>query len=223
MYKYKSIYHIFYLFFLLGLSSCNCFFNLTRQKTVEPKIKKFIPNKKDTLVINSLSIITRFSLNENNDWKIFDRAKILDFEIYFEDIKKDILRLNESTDFKIKFENEVVVNDRVYNNLVSNNDFIKGFTYTQLSKIDFSDKKDGLYIIVTVIKEDNGQVVSSKEHNYDCNLVYDFCLIKNGLLQEHSVFLRHRRLNFWNLPKLRWKPLPRDTRRVFRKLYKQKK
>jgi hypothetical protein len=206
---------------LLLFNSCNVIGNMTRLQNKEVDVKKFIPSKKDSLFIQSISVINRLSYRQ--PFRNFERAGVCDTFNNFEIILKSINELVNTTNYKIKFISNRIVNDSIYKNLLLEKDFINGYDSKRLLNLDFADRQDGIFIIVTIVNENNEPTAGwSGSENYSMNFIYDFFNTKNGKLIEYSSIFRHRILWFYNNPKNRWKPIPRDTRRVFKKLYKQK-
>ncbi len=211
------------LFFLAisSFSSCSFWY---RNKTRILKTDSNLPNfKRDkNFVITSILVLDRRSY-DGRFYK-YDRAKISSkiYENSFDDIIKSIEKLNEEQLYKITFADSLnVKNDSIFKILLTyKNNFYASFDKNDMQKLDFSKLSNGLHIVVSVIKEMNTiETFSTTSGGYIISLVFDFFDVYEGKLKAYTSILRVRSTPF---NEKRWKPIPRDTRRVFKKLCKQK-
>jgi hypothetical protein len=199
--------------FLLQLISCSVFTSRTKQRNKKDKLTLFIPNKDSLYTIKSISVINRVSINPGRFHKL-DRARIDTATNDFDKIVDAVKLMGKS--YKIQFSNpDSVLNDSVYKKQITNSDFSRRFNYAQMGVTDFSDKQEGLYLIVSVIKEyTNGFGWSGGPTVYLIHVVYDFFDIQNGKINKHTTISHFRSSGSED-----WKPETNDTWEVFRKLY----
>jgi hypothetical protein len=210
---------VFIVSIFLCFTSCNLIYgNKTRIVKTDLTSKVFLISKGTPLVIESISVLDRLS----RDWPYgkFNRAiiKVNDTLDYFNEIVEGIKALQST--YNIKFKNEAnIVNDSLFKPLLEDLRFTYGFHFDQMKTSDFTNKEDGLHLIVTIIREYGCVQGYQVGCVYEISFVYDFFLVKNGELSQETTILRKRNANHPENKK-RWKPIPRDTRRVFKKLYK---
>ncbi len=202
------------------LNSCTFFWhNKTRVVETNSKSPQFVVTKDSVLSFKSISVINRWS--RDNPYRKYDRAE-LDYKfnenvfyIIVNTINEFIAKLSKRDYLS---EIKKITNDSIYSPLLAKKSFINKFNKNQLHTVDFKKLENGIHLVVTIIKESGGiESTTSIENNYDISFVYDFFEVENGDLKSYTSILRARNSSF---NKKRWKPLARDARRVFKKLYK---